>query len=123
MTSGELARRGDALPIQPTMVETSAELAIPGDLGEELRALAPAAAAALRLLADAIRRGNADQDTVVKALSDADVAGAFGEVLEAAADAEMETLPDDDPFDFDTRLRADNLAGAASDVRRAFKFL
>ena len=121
MTSNELARRAAVLPVQPTAVETAADRA--GDeQGGELYALAPAAAAALRLLADAIRRGTADQDTVVKALSDADVPGAFGDVLDAAADAEMQTLPDDDPYDFDIRLHADNLSGAASDVRNAFRW-
>ncbi|MBV6700262.1 hypothetical protein KV557_24685 [Kitasatospora aureofaciens] len=87
-------------------------------LGGDLEHLAPAAAAALRLLADAIRKG-ADHCDVVEAIKSAGIAEAFADVFDAAADKELGSLPDDDPFDFDIRLAADNLSAAASDIRRA----
>lgn len=88
---------------------------------EELSVLAPAAAAALNLLADAIVRNGADYDTVVQDLKDARVGEAFARIFEAAAERVMEE--GDDPFDYDTRQRADNLSGAASDARRLFEWL
>ncbi|GGZ82901.1 hypothetical protein GCM10010328_66600 [Streptomyces rubiginosohelvolus] len=83
--------------------------------------LAPAAAAALNLLSDAIRRGRADQDAIVQALKAAGVHEAFAGVFDAAAERVMNDA--EDPYDFDDRLEADNLGGAASDVRRAFHWL
>ncbi|MGW7460958.1 hypothetical protein [Streptomyces sp. NPDC054797] len=103
-----------------TGVETAAERTGAADIGE-LANLAPAAAAALNLLADAIKRGRADQDAVVEALKAARVDEAFAAVLDAAANAVMDAA--EDPYDFDDRLAADNLGGAASDVRRAFRWL
>ncbi len=76
--------------------------------------LAPAAAAALGLLEDAVRRGGAYHDDIVQTFK---AAGVF----DAASERVMDTA--DDPYDFDVRLHADNLAGAASDVRRAFEWL
>lgn len=99
-------------------VETTAERTAGG---EDLAVLAPAAAAALGLLADAIRRGGADPDDIVQALKDACVHEAFAGVFDAASERVMEAT--DDPYDFDVRLHADNLAGAAGDVRRAFEWL
>ncbi|MFE3995013.1 hypothetical protein ACFXPW_25450 [Streptomyces goshikiensis] len=87
---------------------------------EGLADLAPAAAAALRLLADAIRRGG-DHDDVVEALKQAGVHDAFADVLAAASTAVMDSL--DDPYEFDGRLHAENLSGAASQVRDAFRWL
>ncbi|MFD8992251.1 hypothetical protein ACFVZ4_29920 [Streptomyces goshikiensis] len=103
-----------------TRIETAAERTGTADIGE-LAALAPAAAAALNLLADAIRRGRADRDAVVEALKMARVDEAFAAVLDAAAQAVMDAA--EDPYDFDDRLAADNLGGAASDVRRIFHWL
>ncbi|AWZ07415.1 MULTISPECIES: hypothetical protein [unclassified Streptomyces] len=103
-----------------TRVETVAERTGAVGIGE-LADLAPAAAAALNLLADAIKRGTADQDAVVEALKAAKVDEAFAAVLTAAAHAVMDAA--EDPYDFDDRLVADNLSGAASDVRRAFHWL
>ncbi|MFH8642330.1 hypothetical protein [Streptomyces goshikiensis] len=90
------------------------------DVHEGLADLAPAAAAALRLLADAIRRGT-DHDDVVEALKQAGVHDAFADVLDAACTAVMDDL--EDPYEFDGRLHADNLSGAASQVRDAFRWL
>lgn len=102
-----------------TAVETSAERhGVRTD--EALAALAPAAAAALRLLADAIRRGT-DHDDVVQALKEAGVHTAFAEVLDAASDAVTGEL--EDPFEFDGRLHGENLSAAASQVRDAFHWL
>ncbi|MFH9800449.1 hypothetical protein [Streptomyces virginiae] len=103
-----------------TRVETLAERTGTAELGE-LAALAPAAAAALNLLADAIKRGQVDQDAVVEALKAARIDEAFAAVLDAAANAVMADA--EDPYDFDDRLAADNLGGAASDVRRLFHWL
>lgn len=89
--------------------------------GEDLAVLAPAAAAALNLLADAVRRGGADHDDIVQALKAAGVHEAFAGVFDAASERVMESV--DDPYDFDERLHADNLTGAAGDVRRAFEWL
>jgi hypothetical protein len=100
-----------------TAIETSADRT--GDTGE-LAFLAPAAAAALRLLADAIQRGT-DHDIVVQALKDGGVHEAFADVLDSAAAAVMNGV--DDPYDFDERLEADNLSGAASQVRDALRWL
>lgn len=103
-----------------TAVETAADRHGNVADGEALDALAPAAAAALRLLADAIRRGT-DHDDVIEALKRAGVHSAFADVLDAASDAvtgEME-----DPYEFDASLHADNLSAAASDVRDAFRWL
>ncbi|MFF7845287.1 hypothetical protein ACFZC6_42090 [Streptomyces ossamyceticus] len=102
-------------------VETSAERTAGTSGGEDLAVLAPAAAAALNLLADAVRRGGADHNDIVQALKAAGVHEAFASVFDAASERVMETV--DDPYDFDERLHADNLAGAASDVRRAFNWL
>ncbi|MFD9114887.1 hypothetical protein [Streptomyces bottropensis] len=102
-------------------VETSAERALGTTTGgEDVAVLAPAAAAALGLLTDAVRRG-ADPDDIVQALKDAGVHEAFASVFDAASERVMEAA--DDPYDFDVRLHADNLAGAAGDVRRAFEWL
>ncbi|MEU3565402.1 hypothetical protein [Kitasatospora sp. NPDC006786] len=101
-------------------IETAAERHGARD-DEHLVVLAPAAAAALRLLADAIKRGGADQDDVVEALKSAGVHEAFADVLGAAADAVMDGL--EDPYEFDGRLHADNLSGAAIQVRDAFAWL
>lgn len=101
-----------------TAVETAADRTAQSD---DLAVLAPAAAAALFLLADAVKRHGADPDTVVQALKDARVNHAFADVLDAASTVVMDTL--EDPYEFDGRLHADNLAGAAAEVRRAFNWL
>jgi hypothetical protein len=100
-----------------TAIETTADRA--GETGE-LAFLAPPAAAALRLLADAIQRGT-DHDIVVQALKDAGVHDAFADVLDAASGAVMSSA--EDPYDFDERLEADNLSGAASQIRDVFRWL
>ncbi|MFG2220502.1 hypothetical protein ACGFN1_37850 [Streptomyces sp. NPDC048685] len=103
-------------------VETSAERTGGGTtVGEDLAVLAPAAAAALNLLADAVRRGGADHVDIVQALKAARVDEAFASVFDAASEHVMEAV--DDPYDFDERLHADNLSGAAGDIRRAFHWL
>lgn len=112
LTTTELARI--------THVETAAERTGTAGIGE-LADLAPAAAAALNLLADAIKRGRADQDAIVEALKAAKIDEAFAGVLDAAADSVMASA--EDPYDFDDRLHADNLGGAASDIRRVFHWL
>ncbi|MFJ3198627.1 hypothetical protein ACIPJQ_39070 [Streptomyces griseoviridis] len=89
--------------------------------GEDLAVLAPAAAAALNLLSDAVRRGGADHDDIVQALKAAGVHEAFARVFDAASERVMDAA--DDPYAFDVRLHADNLVGAAGDVRRAFHWL
>ncbi|MYS43701.1 hypothetical protein GTY23_21210 [Streptomyces sp. SID5998] len=104
-----------------TSVETAAERTVGTTGGEDLAVLAPAAAAALNLLADAVRRGGADHDDIVQALKVARVHEAFAAVFDAASERVMDAA--DDPYDFDVRLHADNLAGAAGDVRRAFEWL
>lgn len=53
-----------------TGIETPARTSLTAD-GGDLADLAPAAAAALRLLADAITRGHVNQDDIVQALQDA----------------------------------------------------
>ncbi|MGW1888134.1 hypothetical protein [Streptomyces sp. NPDC001970] len=100
-----------------TAMETTADRA--GD--SELAYLAPAAAAALRLLADGVKRGGADQNAVVQALKDAKVHEAFADVLDAAATVAMAAL--EDPYEFDGRLHADNLSAAAGEVRDVFHWL
>ncbi|WDG26834.1 hypothetical protein N7925_36040 [Streptomyces sp. CA-278952] len=103
-------------------METSAErTGAAAGAGEELAVLAPAAAAALNLLADAVRRGRADQDGIVQALKDARVDEAFARVFDAASERVMEAA--DDPYDIDVRLDVDNLSGAATDIRRTFDWL
>ncbi|MFJ4851675.1 hypothetical protein [Streptomyces sp. NPDC088733] len=116
MSSRELDTTTAAAPVaRITGIATAVDR--PGQ-DSELAYLAPAAAATLRLLADAVKRG-ADQDAIVQALIDAEVPEAFAEVLDAASGATSEAAGDDG-WDFDDRLRADNLAAAASDIRRAF---
>ncbi|MFJ8677319.1 hypothetical protein [Streptomyces sp. NPDC093589] len=103
-----------------TNVESAAErvgTAVDG----ELAYLAPAAAAALNMLADAIERGGADHYAVIEALKDAGVHTAFAGVLDAAGSAVTDAM--DDPYDFDDRLNADNLSAAAREVRDAFNWL
>ncbi|MCX4586258.1 hypothetical protein [Streptomyces sp. NBC_01481] len=56
-----------------------------------------------------------------RASKDAGVHDAFADVLDSAAAAVMHGV--DDPYDFDERLEADNLSGAASQVRDAFRWL
>ncbi|WP_331737885.1 hypothetical protein OG440_41295 (plasmid) [Streptomyces sp. NBC_00637] len=101
-----------------TAIETRADR---GAVDSELAYLAPAAAAALGLLADAIKRGTADRESVVQALKEAAVHERFADVLAAASEDVMEET--EDPFDFDARLDADNLSGAASQVRDLFRWL
>jgi hypothetical protein len=103
--------------MQLVVVETTADRK--GGTGE-LAFLAPAAAAALRLLAGAIQRGT-DHDIVVQALNGAGVHEAFADVLDSASTAVMNGV--DDPYDFDERVEADNLSGAASQVRDALRWL
>lgn len=104
-----------------TGIETGAERHGAGT-DDVLSSLAPAAAAALRMLADAIQRGT-DHDNVVQALKDAGVHTAFADVLAAASTAVLNGMDDDNPYEFDASLEADNLAGAASQVRDAFRWL
>ncbi|MCL7382157.1 hypothetical protein [Streptomyces sp. 35G-GA-8] len=92
-----------------------------GAVDSELAYLAPAAAAALGLLADAIKRGTADRESVVQALKEAAVHERFADVLAAASEDVMDETVD--LFDFDARLDADNLSGAASQVRDLFRWL
>lgn len=92
-----------------------------GAVNAELAYLAPAAAAALGLLADAIKRGSADREIVVQALKEAAVHERFADVLAAASEDVMDEA--EDPYDFDARLDADNLSGAASQVRDLFRWL
>ncbi|MFE3995203.1 hypothetical protein ACFXPW_26410 [Streptomyces goshikiensis] len=101
-----------------TAIETPADR---GAVDSELAYLAPAAAAALGLLADAIKRGTADRESVVQALKEAAVHERFADVLAAASEDVMDET--EDPFDFDARLDADNLSGAASQVRDLFRWL
>ncbi|MFG3042934.1 hypothetical protein ACGFYZ_39145 [Streptomyces sp. NPDC048330] len=101
-----------------TAIETPADR---GTVDSELAYLAPAAAAALGLLADAIKRGTADRESVIQALEEAAVHERFADVLAAASENVMDEA--EDPFDFDARLDADNLSGAASQVRDLFRWL
>lgn len=112
-TSTEIVRVADI-----TAIETSADR---GQEDSELAYLAPAAAAALGLLADAIKRGTADREDVLQALKKAAVHARFADVLEAASEDVMGET--DDPFDFDTRLDSENLSAAASAVRDLFRWL
>ncbi|MDW8803657.1 hypothetical protein P1P68_02255 [Streptomyces scabiei] len=96
-------------------VETAAERN--GADADELAYLAPAAAAALNLLSDAIKHG-ADQDDIVQRLVDAGVPEAFALVMDAAAEATRQAA--DDPYDIDYSLRSDNLSAAASSIRDSF---
>ncbi|MFJ4674228.1 hypothetical protein [Kitasatospora purpeofusca] len=90
-------------------------------LGGDLADLIPAARAALLLLADAVRRGGADQADVVEAVKDGGLADAFASVFDAAADAvwDEHEKAGGDPYDFDVRLQTDNLSGVASSIRDA----
>ncbi|MGW6571966.1 hypothetical protein ACWGAN_07290 [Streptomyces sp. NPDC054945] len=103
-----------------TGIDTQAHTRLTAD-GQDLSDLAPAAAAALALLADAIKRGHADQEDIVQALKNARVDEAFASVLVAASDAVMNGL--EDPYEFDGRLHGENLSAAASQVRDAFRWL
>ncbi|MBT2406890.1 MULTISPECIES: hypothetical protein [unclassified Streptomyces] len=105
---------------QITGIETPARASLTAD-GGDLADLAPAAAAALRLLADAITRGHANQDDIVQALKDASIHDAFADVLAAAAHAVMGES--EDPYDIDYSLPADNLSGAASEIRGIFRWI
>lgn len=111
----------DAKPSQEiariTAVETGIERA---RVDNELAYYAPAAAAALRLLADAVKHGSSHDD-IVQALKEAGVHDAFADVLDAASEAVMNGL--EDPYEFDGRLHSDNLAGAAGQVRDTFRWL
>ncbi|NEA46811.1 hypothetical protein [Streptomyces sp. SID10815] len=102
-------------------IETGVERTAGTTGGEDLAVLAPAAAGALNLLADAVRRGGTDHDDIVQALKTAGIHDAFARVFDAASERAMDAA--DDPYDFDVRLHADNLAGAEGDVRRAFQWL
>ncbi|MEU9943152.1 hypothetical protein ACFYRL_35640 [Streptomyces goshikiensis] len=112
-TSTEIAKVADI-----TAIETPADR---GAVDSELAYLAPAAAAALGMLAEAIKRGTADRESVVEALREAAVHERFADVLAAASENVMDEA--EDPYDFDARLDSDNLSGAASDVRNLFRWL
>ncbi len=97
-----------------TVIETTAERT--GD--SELAYLAPAAAAALNLLADAIKRGGAPQEDVVEYLKKAGFHTAFAAVLDNASNSVVDSL--DDPYeDADTRLHSDDLAELLADYAAA----
>jgi len=106
--------------ISGTVVPTQADADAAG-LGGDLAHLIPAARAALLLLADAVRRGGADQADVVEAVKDGGLADAFASVFDAAADAvwDAHEKAGGDPYDFDVRLQTDNLSGAAISIRDA----
>ncbi|MFH8993152.1 hypothetical protein [Streptomyces sp. NPDC017940] len=104
--------------VVPTSVQTAVDRSGQPD---ELAYLAPAAAAALALLADAVTRRGLDADDVVQVLKDSGVHTAFADVLSAASSIVMESL--EDPYEFDGRLHADNLSGAAGEVRDVFRWL
>ncbi|MEW1551493.1 hypothetical protein [Streptomyces tsukubensis] len=112
--------RAARLHIVPA-VDAPADEPAADEIEREVEVLAPAAAAALRLLAEAIRRRHADPDTVVQALKNARVHKEFAGVLDAASEVVMAAL--EDPYEFDGRLRAENLADAAGQVRNAFRWL
>lgn len=103
-----------------TSVETSVERT-GHTADDDVDVLALAAEAALNLLADAIVRGRADYDTVVQGLKKARIDEALGRVFEGASERVMQDA--DDPYDFDVRLHADNLSGAAGTARRIFEWL
>ncbi|MFD4020639.1 hypothetical protein [Streptomyces sindenensis] len=105
----------------PTAVETAVERTGQPQGGEELQLLAPATAAALRLLADAIGRRDMDPDAVLDALKSAGVHDAFADVFDNASAVVTDAV--EDPDDFDDRLHADNLSAAARSVRDAFRWL
>ncbi|MFF8604158.1 hypothetical protein ACF065_34745 [Streptomyces sp. NPDC015232] len=112
-TSTEIVKAADI-----TAIETSTDR---GRADSELAYLASAAAAALGLLADAIKRGTAGRENIVQALKEAAVHERFADVLAAASENVMDES--EDPYDFDARLDADNLSGAASEVRNLFRWL
>lgn len=103
-----------------TAIETRADRGTQ-DHDSELAFLAPAAAAALGLLADAIKKGATNREDVVQALKESAVHERFADVLEAASDDVMTGA--EDPYDFDIRMDADNLSAAASNVRKLFYWL
>ncbi|CAM5678624.1 hypothetical protein SANTM175S_02376 [Streptomyces antimycoticus] len=76
-----------------TAIETAVDRDHAG-ADSELAYYAPAAAAALNLLAYAVNRGGADHDDVVQALKSAGVHSAFAAVLDAAAGAVTEGMDD-----------------------------
>ncbi|MFI0915357.1 hypothetical protein [Streptomyces abikoensis] len=112
-TSTEIVKAADI-----TAIETSTDR---GTADSELEYLAPAAAAALGLLANAIKQGAASREVVVQALKEAAVHERFADVLEAASEDVMDEA--EDPYDFDACLNADNLSGAATEVRNLFRWL
>ncbi|MFD9691329.1 hypothetical protein ACFWXO_36845 [Kitasatospora sp. NPDC059088] len=111
------------LPDRPIsgVVVTAQGSADNGGLGGELAHLIPAARAALLLVADAIRRGGADQADVVEAVKNAGLADAFAGIFDAAADAAWDEhiAVGGDEYDFDARLHCDNLTAVGSDIRDA----
>ncbi|MFB7619276.1 hypothetical protein [Kitasatospora sp. NPDC056181] len=109
------------LPDRPVVGTVVQHGAAETALGGELQHLAPAATAALRLLADAIRKGGADHEDVVQAIKDSHVADAFADIFDAASESvwRAHDAAGGDPYDFDVRLTADNLYAVASDIRDA----
>ncbi|MGK4586026.1 hypothetical protein [Kitasatospora sp. HPMI-4] len=107
-------------PISGVVITTQVS-ADNGGLGGELAHLIPAAKAALLLVADAIRRGGADQADVVEAVKATGLADAFAGIFDAAADAAWDEhiAAGGDEWDFDARLHTDNLYAVGSDIRRA----
>ncbi|WP_404871063.1 hypothetical protein ACI1MP_37960 (plasmid) [Kitasatospora griseola] len=103
------------------VVVTTQSSADTGGLSGELAHLIPAAKAALLLVADAIRRGGADQADVVEAVKDSGLADAFASIFDAASDAAWDEhiAAGGDEYDFDARLHSDNLTAVGSDIRRA----
>ncbi|MFG3229372.1 hypothetical protein ACGF07_31945 [Kitasatospora sp. NPDC048194] len=119
ITAAAVEPARDNLPAPITGAEAD------GQLREDLQLLAPAATAALQLLADAISKRAADHDDVVEAIKAAGLHEAFAKVFEAAADSvwARHDAQGGDPYDLDVRLTVDNLSGAAGDVRRAFTWI
>ncbi|MEV7123772.1 hypothetical protein [Kitasatospora griseola] len=87
----------------------------------ELAHLIPAARAALLLLADAIRRGGADQADIVQAVKDGGLSDAYADIFDAASAAvwDAHARNGGDPYDFDARLERDNLSDIAGALRDA----
>lgn len=106
--------------VKVTSVEMAAERTRPNLSGNEA-VLAPAAAAALNLLAEAITRDGADYDAIVQSVKDSQVGSALARIFHAASERVMEEA--DDPYDFDVRLRTDNLSAAGSEALGLFDYL
>ncbi|MFB7896130.1 hypothetical protein ACFC1B_07345 [Streptomyces xiamenensis] len=115
----------DNLPmhVAPSAVTLASEQGTHEPSAEEVVALAQAAAAALQLVAEAIRKGTGDGDAAVQTLKKARLGEEFADILDATAEAAWADHERNGDDLYEVRDYTDSLEGVAGDIRRIMERL